>query len=245
MIKELGKSYWYEPGKIKLVLLKELGLKMSYDDLKKLCNVINVYTKEDEIKKYLSCCVDANSGVFNEYDGYSLTYYKKYIFILKKKCCELFKIIDRLELNYKVNRDNVFSSYNESVLDIINKYDIRLDPVGKVCDEDIDRIIKPLVYNIKKLISLYEESNKLSTYFERRIDIEELKSKGIVESQLYPSSELQITNCLTNDKGYIPLTENQKNKYNYKELISMGFFITQIEEKELFKEQKCLKKELR
>ena len=239
------KIKWFEPKKIKEILLENLNLKINYEDLKNACNSMSVYIKEEEIKKYLSCCVGLDSG-FNQYDGYSLTYYKNYMFILKKKCNELFNIIDSLEMNYQKNKENILCDYNKSVKGIIKKYDISLNPVGKVYGKDVYRIINPLLYNIRKLISLYEESNKFSTYYDKRIDLEELEDNEIDLKDLYPRCELQITDAyVINNNGYIPLTANQKSRFNFCDLINEGIFVNIIDEDKLFKKREVLSKKLK
>ena len=210
-----------DPQELLIVLnntLRRKNIEMTLGFIIGMLESSDVYITEDMIKNYMEIkkkdnvkekdINEMNYGErfiykFNldkyEYEPYMMYYYKKTINLLKRKCFKFIKLIESI-----VNKD-------AKEEDLIN-YDISIDKDGNILSTDIQRIIKPFVYNLYLLINKTIEANELDSYINHKINLNNLLRDGITEEDLYPSEELQSDSfgLYKDENAYIPYTDKQR-----------------------------------
>lgn len=138
------------------------------------------------------------------FEPYTLKYFHKYVEVLKYKINKLFNIIQCIGIK------------NTSCIDyILTDLDVVLDDSGNILGSDIVRLIEPTIYNINVLSNKIKDANDLNTYLSFKMSEESIYANGFIESEIYPSRDLQIKNLFFHfNEGYVPLTEKQ-NKIIY------------------------------
>ena len=201
-----------------MIKLLEEEYNMSISELVKSINSYDITITEEEIKKYLNKELEKELYLRKldnpkgggerfmhnlildeyEYNPYTMEYYKKYIDILKKKSLSLIDII------LDISTGKIDSK-------ILEDLDIQMDN-NLILNSDLNRLLKPTIYNIDKLREMIAKGNKLKTYKEGKI-VNPIE-RGISEEELYPSVELQIKNLdlYYHSEGYVKLTNSQKEK---------------------------------
>ena len=182
----------------KYVRSKELG-KMSHEDL---LNESREIVDSIAIGRYM-------------FEPYTLKYFHKYVEILKCKINKLFDIIQCI------------GTRNTSSIDyILTDLDVVLDDNGNILGSDIIRLIEPTIYNIEVLSNKIKDANDLNTYLSFKMSEESICANGFLESEIYPSMDLQIKSLFFyfND-GYVSLTEKQKESIRQKDDENVKTFI--------------------
>jgi len=132
------------------------------------------------------------------FNAIDLRYFKDCFKIYKEKCLKLCSIIDMLRGAIKTDRELLKS------LDISYNADY-------VSREDVERIVKPLIYNFSKAIETYYKANNLNTYLTTTIDGHRMAMDGVSYWEIIPSKDLQIkSGIVVNNKCFVDLTERQK-----------------------------------
>ena len=232
---------YFDPKMIIDMLQEELGL--SYQDIIKHLNNATVIVKERDIKRFLdSKYYDEKPGVkekvetlnnrlknrkkyglinnpnyfsekfslyvdFDKYkfEPYTLEYFKNYISILRNKCDTLLKIIEGII-------DGTIPKY------VLEEFDIELNDDNLILSSDMNRLIKPFIYNFVKLNEVLEKANDLNTYLDYKVSLDYVYSKGLSENDIYPKDELQNSYYeFDGEDGFIPYTDKQKKLIKKKE----------------------------
>ena len=219
----MSENEYVDPKLIELELHDRLNL--SLNEIKNYVASAGVILSSDDIKNYLDRSFkNDHEYIYNSiknndyldlsdkfekqlvekeysYEPYTLKYYKNIVSIYKGKCIGLLNIIEHI-LNKKTN----------GILDLLNEYDITINSNGFILYDDIFRLVDPFVYNYKMLNIKLREANNLNTYLVKKVSLDRLYRAGGSEDDLYPSEKLQ-SYAYSNNEGYIPLTNNQENKY--------------------------------
>lgn len=119
-----------------------------------------------------------------------LNNFKNVIKSYRRKSLILLSII-----SYYLN-DKVMES---TLLEMIDYLEIEFDGLT-ISSIDFDRLIKPTIYNIKKLFEITDKANNYITYF---------NNPELFE---IPSSDIHVFDPEKSEEGFIPLTNNQKNR---------------------------------
>ena len=134
------------------------------------------------------------------FEPYTLEYFKKYVGIVRKKALLLLSIIE------KIGNNDI--SLIESLL---NDLDIEVIG-GKISRIDVIRLLKPMVYNYYLLKEKLMFANDLKTYLTTKISKEGLYRQEINESEIYPTTEIQVKNLYYDYlPGNVCLSERQKH----------------------------------
>lgn len=194
------------------------------EDLKTSVNEIGVTITLQEVNSYLD-------RVFNEQQMYPeseimgvikgeryaqapdiLEYLKRYINIVKTKSQTLLELIGKLSIKDL-----------DSVKEYIDELDLSFDEEKNILSSDVERLIAPTIYNLTDLHNKVDESNAMGTYLTTRMPY------GSSYECLYPSSSLQVKS-LDNEEygGYVPLTENQKQKIQQKDKDTIKTFVKSL-----------------
>lgn len=160
---------------------------------KRVYPTISILDKEHDDYLGISEKNDKDKAITKKYtfdeDRYEL--YKKYVDKYRRKCILLCNIIIYLNMNIKNNE--ILSSY-------VANLDITFDK-NDILEEDINRLIRPIIYNIRKLFTLSDEANSFIAYY---------NNSGSINEEEYPSSEIQ---SFEHKEGYIDLTDKQKLEF--------------------------------
>lgn len=141
------------------------------------------------------------------FEPYTLEYFNRYIDIVKNKINTLLDIVSGL-----ANNDL------ESIQGFIDELDIQIEENGQMSREEIIRLLKPILANIKMLDKKADEANNLSTYLTFKESKSALARDGISESELYPETALQIQNELADwREDYVKLSDKQKKTLELKQ----------------------------
>ena len=231
MIFESSKEYIsvYEIKNVISGILK----KKSFNDVKELIEDIHVKYSEEEIKKYLDDRLrkekpdllkrvkkrknDNSKKSFDKmieefadelemstysFDSFTLDYFKNYINILKKKISKMISILDQIE-----------DKNNKEIFPLLEDIDITIDDKRNIKNEDAERILKAILYNLSNLLKKSDEANKLETYYSFKLSKDSIYQDGFIENDLYPSEKIQEKNLLVGfDCQYISLTDKQVDK---------------------------------
>ena len=145
-------------------------------------------------------------------------YYSNYMDILKKKVSKMLNIIDQID---DVNNKEVFK--------VLEDLDITINSERKIKREDAERLLQTILYNLSDLLRKVVESNNPETYYSFRHTKESIYRDGLIESDLYPSEELQVKNLYEcDDNQYIPLTDKQIKEIKKKEIKKYKFIVSLI-----------------
>lgn len=181
------KAYYVDPVIICSIVVDELDLKMSYNEIKKFVNEAKITITQEEINDYLK---KEKEEINDNYyaDLYFLRYYKNYISILKEKCNIIFEIIDNL-MNLNINNED--QKKLKRLLDI----NLHIDNYGNIYYEDAEKIINFLIMNIKKIYNKVNMGNDPKIY----LNLKKSYNKIIEKSQYSSISEkLEIENDILN-----------------------------------------------
>lgn len=237
------KGMFVEPFLLTTIIVEELNLPMSYSEIKEFVNTCEIMITEEEIKVFLEQKrneeypnlkqelenytpisknlsevtqedIEADAQNFGnellngryEFYPYTLKYYKNYVSILKGKCADFFLLIEYL----KKGKKNEISKEEQ---DTLLKYDFHINELGNIYYEDAERFLNPFLYNLKNLYTKVQEGNNPKTYLKVKKSLHSLGRDGILESELYPSQELQLQNlAYIGTPGYIALSKDQEEK---------------------------------
>lgn len=183
-----------------------LGINITYSNLKTIIQKTNVNLTQEEIHTYLEQEKQKTIGKYNnppleeiivkkieEASAISqehLNYYKKYIEIVKQKILLILNIVEEI-INNDLN--------NETILSL----DLNLDN-GQISLEDADRITKALYENIIDLLGLKNKANDLDTYKE---------TYRYKHNKTIPTLDLQNKDLSSSSpRGYIRLSKKQYNE---------------------------------
>lgn len=138
------------------------------------------------------------------FEPYSLEYFKRNVMIYREKSLRLFYLITDI-----INAKKKDFLANSSLIDKLNRYDIKVDSSGNIYYSDIDRLVNPFVYNLDNMLEKLEEANSLNTYLNFHISKESIYEYGMDEDELYPDERLQLNEISDNEDGFIPLSDKQ------------------------------------
>lgn len=138
------------------------------------------------------------------FEPYSLEYFKRNVMIYREKSLRLFYLITDI-----INSKKKDFLANSSLIDQLNRYDIKVDSSGNIYYSDIDRLVNPFVYNLDNMLEKLEEANSLNTYLNFHISKESIYEYGMDEDELYPDERLQLNEISDNEDGFIPLSDKQ------------------------------------
>ncbi len=260
-------GYFLEPFLIKMMIIDEIKLGMSFVELERFIEECEISVTEDEIKKFLDKKRSENyiglkvnsknngSSILIQEDTTSEELEKTVKDALNYQCCSF----DPYTLEYfkkyvailKVKCSNLLK-----ILDYLDKrksmeiskdewkalvdLDIHVNEEGNVYCEDINRLCEAIIYNINDLYKKVQEGNNLNTYLDFKISKEQLGRDGIFGEDLYPSEEIQIKDVTRgNSPEFIALTEKQKVELKKENLRNFSKFLDIINKsKEVTSEQK-------
>lgn len=191
------------PDNVIIMLETELG--MTCDET--IHSVINseITVTEAGIKRYIRA--EYNQTDTSSYAEYTLNYYKKVVKIYKSRIAELLNIIGNM--NRAKNGNDIAKRH---LKEIGKKYDLMINEYGHIYYKDLDRILNPLIYNIRKLRLILARANEINNYYSHCIDLDALKASGFKEENLYPADHLLEELGETPDDGMISLTDRQKRE---------------------------------
>ena len=133
------------------------------------------------------------------YNCHTLEHYNRFISVLKEKSFLLINLIDKISSN----------SVGDNEEKLIDKLDI--DTIdGRIKKTDVERLLKPAIYNYNWLRKIVKEGNDLETYLYVKIDpAHDAMYPKIPDRDLQKSTAFyDINGC----DGYVELTEKQKKK---------------------------------
>ena len=148
-------GYYVEPFIIHMMIVDELKLPMSFNEIKTFIKECNISITADEIKEFLDKKmveedkrrIDASVEKMKDmvtaskyyFEPYSLKYFKTYVSILKEKCSTLFDVLADLD---KIKTEEITEEGRQRILDL----DFHINEEGNVYVEDINRFAEALVY---------------------------------------------------------------------------------------------------
>ncbi len=203
-----GKNY-VNP-KVLVASLEEI-MEMNFEDLKSSVDKVRVSVTLENIMGYLNQAFDLQTAypvrevavcIKEErcMDAPQiLRYFKTYISIVKNKTQTLLGIIE------KINEKD-FGEIKE----YMDTLDLSFDEEGYILNSDVERLVKPTIYNLRNLHNKERKANTLNTYLTSRV-------RHFSREVLYPDRSLQLYS-FDNEKyfdcgaGYVPLTTKQKEE---------------------------------
>lgn len=206
-------GYYVESSIIYKMIVDELNLSMTYQEIRGFVNNCEILLTEEEIKAFLDKRMNERnldlrreSGV-----GASIQYFKTYISILKEKCKTLFDIVDDLN---KVRGWDISEGGWKRLVDL----DFHLNGECNIYYLDVERLVDAIVYNVKDLYDKVNQGNSLETYLNFRVK----RSDGeVTEDDLYPRKEVQVKDLYYNSfPEFIALSGRQREGLMDKELES-------------------------
>lgn len=218
----------YVSSKILITLLTDY-FEMTFQEIKEKVNACDVLLKEEEIKQFIKRKQDTflknqnnhQSNLINfenkliqknyRYEPYTYEYFKKHINILKEKTNKLLFIFEKIATN-KNNDIELLKQIRNLDIELYNE---------QILKEDVVRLIEPTIYNIEQLIQMNDQANDLNTYLIFKVINPKTHKMDIKEEDLYPNSDLQSRD-LDNQNGYVPLSQNQKQRIKEKEILYKG-----------------------
>ena len=245
--------YYLSPNFIRAIIQVNVKMDMNYNEIKKFVEECEITISKEEIINYLNekkreehpelisnkknteLSKEENNaldparrfvnGLINAhyiFDPYTFEYFKKYTSILKEKCLKLFHLLECLCQNK--SGDITDSEWQE----IIN-LDININEEWNIYRDDINRISEAFIYNINDLYEKIEKGNDPETYLKFKLSKEKMGRDGVLDSDLYPSKEIQAKDIILEDyKQYIAFTENQKNKIKQKNRNASLYWINRV-----------------
>ena len=132
--------------------------------------------------------------------------FNKYTTIVRNKALQLLNIIEQIG-----NRQSI------TIKDTLLELDIQLDENGNIKREDIIRLIKPTIHNIKELVKKTNKANDPSTYLTFKMSNYFLYRDGCFEEDLYPDMSIIINGLFwiyNESKGDVPPSSRQKQELN-------------------------------
>lgn len=203
---------------------------------------------EEDIQNASQQFVDDLAAIKYQYDSYTLEYFKKYIDILKEKSLSLFEIVNKIQ-NIALGKINDEDEINQ-IINLLSEYDIKILENGNIYYQDLIRLLTPLVENVLELKEKIKSANSLETYLSFKISKHSLYKDGFVEDDIYPKRALQVKVLGFDNKGYIRLSNKQREVLQKENLDSFSAWLDIVdsatkkdEETELQGKQKKLIKE--
>lgn len=226
-----SKVCFVDPSIMKEIIVDETKISKKFKDIKKFVASAQVLLTEEDIKDFLnSKLIEENPSLIGkninendidistnhfvesinlskyEFDPSTLNYYRDYVKILKQKSMKLLSIIDELI------KDKAGKLKWCTINNVIEQLDLKINKDKDICYEDLMRLVIPTIDNILKLKQILNEANCLDTYLEFSIK-KVCESEDYTMYDIFPKKDLQIKQILDQDiPGYVPLSENQKNK---------------------------------
>lgn len=236
-------DYYVNPVHIEKIL--EEALSMPYNDILAYLENAKVSLTYDQIQEYLNRKTLLRKKV--EYEtrndrfpikcAYTienlspatLNYFINYIKILKENCLDFLNLYHQIHLNKLKALDE---NNNQLFQSILVKYDIKLNEDGDVSYLDMIRLLVPFVYSIENLEEKTKQANQLDTYLFFSVSKHSLQMDLLCEDDLLPGRTIQLDNLydVCSEDGYIPLTEQQREKMLQKGVHNFGIL------RELFEE---------
>ena len=157
-------------------------------------SILDIWLDEEEISKYIL-------------KPYILKSSRIYIDILKEKCLKLLYFVDTLEkvsITKKEGKDlGALKTKWQRVSFELNRYGIEMDENSWLHEQSFIRLMDPLIFNIKTLVSFVERANDKETYYHSDVKKEEIPP--------LPDEKLQREDLTFSHPGYIALSEAQKD----------------------------------
>lgn len=232
-------GYFLEPFLIKMMIIDEIKLGMSFVELERFIEECEISVTEDEIKKFLDKKRSENyiglkvnsknngSSILIQEDTTSEELEKTVKDALNYQCCSF----DPYTLEY-------FKKY-VAILKVkcLNLLEI-LDYLEKIKSMKISKDEWDVLVDLD--IHVNEEENNLNTYLDFKNSKEQLGRDGIFGEDLYSSEEIQVKDVTRgNSPEFIALTEKQKVELKKENLRNFSKFLDIINKsKEVTSEQK-------
>lgn len=190
---EEPKDNYINPFIIKIIIIYELDLSLSYINLKKMVEEATITIEKSKTK------IPDNKLNY-------LNYMKNYVSILKEKCLTLLDIIDDIN---KIKDEKI----TEQGLKRIKELDLNINESGNILKDDAIRLIEATIYNIKDLKEKVTQGDCHKTYLDHTDYQNEFEKTNINGNGIYPNKEVQILDIdQYQKKELIALSENQKQK---------------------------------
>lgn len=258
-------GYFLEPFLIKMMIIDEIKLGMSFVELERFIEECEISVTEDEIKKFLDKKSENYIGlkVNSKNNGssiliqedttseelektvkdaldYQCSSFDPYILEYFKKYVAILKVkcANLFKLLECLDKKNEMSDEESEVL---SSLDIHTDEKGNIYWKDVNRLCEAIIYNINDLYKKVQEGNNLNTYLDFKNSKEQLGRDGFFdEEEIYPSEEIQIKDVTRgNLPEFIALTEKQKVELRKENLRNFSKFLDIINKsKEVTSEQK-------
>ena len=188
---------------------------------------------KNEIEDKTESFVDELRASKYSFDSYTLEYFIKYIDILKEKSLRLFYLVDKIKehkidgWHFDCEQQVEWDEIEEQLID----YDIKINEDGNIYYQDLIRLLTPLIQNVLDLKDMMEKANNLETYLYSSVSKHLLYRDGFTESEIYPKRSLQVKDILfDNIRGYIPLSEEQREKLRKENLDNFSAWLHRIDE---------------
>lgn len=190
---EESKDNYINPFIIKIIIIYELDLSLSYINLKKMVEEATITIEKSKTK------IPDNKLNY-------LNYIKNYVSTLKEKCLTLLDIIDDIK---KIKDEKI----TEQGLKRIKELDLNINESGNILKDDAIRLIEATIYNIKDLNEKVTQGDCHETYLDHTDYQNEFEKTNINGNGIYPNKEVQILDIdQYQKKELIALSENQKQK---------------------------------
>lgn len=212
------KGYYIEPFIIKHMIVNELELSMTFNEIEKFINDCKISLTAEEVKEFLK-------KKNHKFEPYTLEYFKIYTSILKVKCRTLFGILDDLE---KIKDDEISEECWDRILDL----DFHINKDGEIYIPDAVRLADAIIYNVKDLYNKINQGNNCETYLNFKESKFDLYEDGIFESEIYPRKELQIKDKYYSSKNeFSALSEKQEEELRKQEVDNFKTCFSKIKDK--------------
>lgn len=190
---EEPKDNYINPFLIKIIIIYELDLSLSYINLKKMVEEATITIEKSKTK------IPDNKLNY-------LNYIKNYVSTLKEKCLTLLDIIDDIN---KIKDEKI----TEQGLKRIKELDLNINESGNILKDDAIRLIEATIYNIKDLNEKVTQGDCHKTYLDHTDYQNEFEKTNRNGNGIYPNKEVQILDIdQYQKKELIALSENQKQK---------------------------------
>lgn len=215
-------GYYVDAHILDKMIVEELKLSMTFEEIRELVSRCEVILTEDKIKEFLEQKrrirypnlekaiknykpIPTNltevtiEDIKKQAENFgNIALYRRYH--LESYTLHYFKTyISILKEKCKTLFD-IFDDLEELKKGIISKegrtrfndLDFHFNSYGDVYIEDLERLGNPIIYNVKKLYDKTMQANNPETYETFKMSKQRLKCKGAFESDFYPSKEVQI-----------------------------------------------------
>lgn len=222
-------GYYIDPVMILVMISDNLSHGLPFSKLKEHVMQVEVAISQEKLNNFLAQKGKNNGNMDSPKQetknielsqlesrySYTLDYFKTYLEKRKKKCAILFDVyedIESISKNKKIKKQSI---------DRLQRLNVHFNDYGYVYYEDVLRLTKAIVFNIRDLYEKTESSNHLEAYLDSKVTKESLDNIYGNNSDFYFNMDtrlLDIPDDIENI-GLISLSKNQAEDWKHKNAV--------------------------